>query len=45
MHADTGRKIVGDEDISAASIDAVIDRPPAQLDHVALWRELAKAAR
>src|SRR5580704_8881262 len=44
VHADAGREIVGDEDIFAASIDAVVDRPRAQLDHVALWRELAIAA-
>src|SRR5580704_12582199 len=44
VHADTGWEIVSDEDIFAASIDAIVDRPPAQLDHVALLRELAIAA-
>ena len=44
MNADAGRVIVGDQDIFAAAVDAVVDRPPAQLDHIALRRQLAVAA-
>src|SRR5579862_4919032 len=44
VNTDARRKIVRDENKSAASIDAVIDRPPAQLYHVAELREFAVAA-
>ena len=41
VHAEAGREIIGDQHIFARDIDARMDRPPFQLDHVAMRRQLA----
>ena len=44
VDAQAGRKIIRDQRIFAGVVDARVDRPPAQLDHVAMRRELAGRA-